>query len=324
MKRIMGMLAASVALVAFGQGAVHAQDYPSRPVRIVVGFPPGGGADTIGRLLGKKLGEAWSQSIVVENRPGADASIATEFVSRAAPDGYTLLMTTNAHTITPFQRKLPYDPVKDLAPITLVASTPNLLLVHPALPVRTQADLIALAKRRPGELAFASSGTGTSPYLSMELFKMLAGIDMVHVPYKGSGPAVIDLMGGHVQLMFGAVSTTLPYVKAGKLRVLSVSSTQRIAAAPEVPTVAEAGLPGFEARSWYAVLAPAKTPAEIVQKVATDIAAMLRQQDIIAFLATIGFDPVGNTPAQFAEVIRSDMVRWGKVIRAVQAAEAKR
>jgi tripartite-type tricarboxylate transporter receptor subunit TctC len=322
MNAIAGVLAAA-AVLGCAQAVAQVQDYPSRPVRIIVGFPPGGGADTIARLLGKKLGEAWSQGIVVENRPGADAAIATELTVRSAPDGYTILMTTNAHTITPFQRKLSYDPVKDVAPVSLVASTPNLLLVHPALPVRTQSELIALAKKRPRELAFASSGTGTSPYLSMELFKMLAGIDMVHVPYKGSGPAVIDLMGGHVQVMFGAVSTTLPYVKAGKLRVLSVSSTSRIVAAPDVPTVAEAGVPGFEARSWYGLLAPAKTNPEIVQKIAADVATMLRQPDVVSFLATIGFDPVGNRPAEFAEVIRSDMVRWGKVIRAVQAAEAK-
>jgi len=294
---------------------VHAQDYPSKAVRFLVGFAPGGGTDTLSRLIAPHLNTLWGQPVVVENRPGADGSIATELAARAAPDGHTIVMVTNAHTITPFQRKLGYDPVKDFAPVTLVASTPNLLLVHPSLPVRTLKELITLAKRRPGELSFGSSGTGTSPYLAMELLKQMAGIDMVHVPYKGSGPAVLALVGGHLQLMFGSITSTLPHVQANRLRAIAVSSSSRLPAAADVPTVAESGLRGFEARTWYGVLAPARTPTEIVRKIGSDIAAVLRQPDVVGFLGKSGFDAVGNSPEEFLSIIRSDMEKWGKVIR---------
>jgi tripartite-type tricarboxylate transporter receptor subunit TctC len=302
-------------VLAAAMTSVHAQDYPSKTVRFLVGFAPGGGTDTLSRLIAPHLNTLWGQPVVVENRPGADGSIATELAARAAPDGHTIVMVTNAHTITPFQRKLGYDPVKDFAPVTLVASTPNLLLVHPSLPVRTLKELVALAKRRPGELSFGSSGTGTSPYLAMELLKQMAGIDMVHVPYKGSGPAVLALVGGHLQLMFGSITSTLPHVQANRLRAIAVSSSSRLPAAPDVPTVAESGLPGFEARTWYGVLGPARTPAEIVQKIASDIGAVLRQPDVVGFLAKSGFDAVGSSPEEFVSIIRSDMEKWGKVIR---------
>ena len=223
-------------------------------------------------------------------------------------------MISNAHTITPFQRKLPYDPVKDFAPVTLVASTPNLLLVHPSLPVRSVKELVALAKSKPGALSFGSSGAGTSPYLAMELLKSMAGIEMTHVPYKGSGQAVIDLVGGHIQVMFGAISTTLNFAKQGKLRALAVSSRSRVAAVPELPTVEQSGFSGFEASTWYGVLAPARTPSEIVQKLHADIAVVLQLPEVRNYLATTGFDAVGNTPAEFAEVIRVDMAKWGKIL----------
>jgi len=296
-----------------------AQEYPAKTVRFVVGFAPGGGTDILARLLAKHLQERWGQPVVVENRPGADGSIATELVARAAPDGYTILFVSNAHTITPFQRKLAYDPVNDFSPITLGASNPNFLLVHPSLPVSSVKELIALAKKRPGELSYASSGTGTSPYLAMELLKQMAGIDMVHVPYKGSAPAVADLVGGHTQLMFGAISTVLPYVQSKRLRPIAVSSASRIAVAPDVPTVAESGLAGFEARTWYGILAPARTPPEIVQKLYTDISAGLRQPEVAAFVTRSGFDAVGNRPEQFLAVIKADMEKWGKVIRGTAA-----
>ena len=301
--------------LAVAVGAVQAQDYPSKAVRFLVGFAPGGGTDTLSRLIAPHLNTLWGQPVVVENRPGADGSIATELAARAAPDGHTIVMVTNAHTITPFQRKLGYDPVKDFAPITLVASTPNLLLVHPSLPVRNLKELIALAKRRPGELSFGSSGTGTSPYLAMEMLKQMAGIDMVHVPYKGSGPAVLALVGGHLQLMFGSITSTLPHVQAKRLRAIAVSSSSRISPAPDVPTVAESGLPGFEARTWYGVLAPARTPAEIVKKVAAGIGGVLRQPDVAGFLTKSGFDAMASSPEEFVTIIRTDMEKWGKVIR---------
>jgi tripartite-type tricarboxylate transporter receptor subunit TctC len=292
-----------------------AQTYPAKPVRLIVGFAAGGGTDTLARVISRKLADSWPHALVVENRPGADGSIATELVAKSAPDGYTLVMVSNAHTITPFQRKLAYDPVKDFAPVTQVASTPNLLLVHPSLPVRNVKELVALAKARPGQLTFGSSGTGTSPFLTMELFKSLTGTDIVHVPYKGSNPAVIDLMGGHIQVMFGAVSTALPHVKSGRLRAIAVSSPSRWATVPAVPTVAESGLPGFEAASWYGVLAPAPTPQAVVQRLQSDMAGVLHAPDVKAHGAQQGFETIGNKPEDFAEVIRRDMQKWSKVIR---------
>lgn len=262
-----------LAVSAFGQ------TFPAKPVRLIVGFPAGGGTDTLARLLSRKLADTWPQALVAENRPGADGAIAAELVAKAPADGYTLAMISNGHTITPFQRQLAYDPLKDFAPVTLVASIPNLLLVHPSLPVKTVKDLVALAKAHPGELSFGSSGTGTSPYLAMELLKSMAGIDMVHVPYKGSSPAVFDLMGGHIQVMFGAISTTLAYVKSGKLVALAVSSPRRWPAVPNLPTVAESGFAGFEASSWYGVLAPAGTPPAIVNKLQADMAAAVNAPD---------------------------------------------
>ncbi len=292
-----------------------AQGYPAKPVRMIVGFAPGGGTDIMARVIGKKLADAWPHALVVENRPGADGSIATELVAKATPDGYTLVMVSNAHTITPFQRKLGYDPVKDFVPVTLVASNPNLLLVHPSLPVKSVKDLIALAKARPGQLTYGSSGSGTSPFLAMELFKSLTGTDIVHVPYKGSNPAVTDLVGGHIQLMFGAVSTTFPHVKSGKLRAIAVSSPTRWPSVPNVPTVSESALPGFEAATWYGLLAPAGTPQPVMAKLHADIAGVLHQPDVKAYGLEQGFQTIGNKPDEFADIIRSDMLKWGKLLR---------
>ena len=316
------IFAAGAAVTAAAMCAPHAgaQSYPAKPVRLVVGFAAGGGTDLLARVVSKKLAETWPHALVVENRPGADGSIATELAAKSAPDGYTLVMVSNAHTITPFQRKLAYDPVKDFAPITQVASTPNLLLVHPTLPVKNVKELVALAKARPGQLTFGSSGAGTSPYLAMELFKSLTGTNIVHVAYKGSNPAVTDLIGGHIQLMFGAVSTTLPHVKSGKLRAIAVSSPARWPTVPQVPTVAESGLPGFEAATWYGVLAPAATPAPITSKLHGDIAGALQQPDVRNYAAEMGFQTIGNKPDEFAEVIRRDMQKWGKLLRSLPAA----
>ncbi len=295
-----------------------AQSFPAKPVRLIVGFAAGGGTDTIARVLSRKLADTWSAPLVVENRAGADGSIATEIVAKSPADGYTLVMITNAHTITPFQRKLNYDPVRDFAPVTLTASTPNLLVVHPSLPVKTVKDFVAFTRAHSGQLTFGSSGTGTSPYLAMELFKSLTGINIVHAPYKGTGAAVIDLMGGHIQVMFGSVSGTLPHVRSNRMRALGISSPQRWPTLPEIPTVAESGVPGFEASTWYGTLAPAGTPSAVVAKLQTDIAAALHTPDVGKYVLDMGFTAVGNTPAEFSEVIRNDMARWGKLIRSLE------
>ncbi len=302
-------------------GAAHAQGFPAKPVRLIVGFSPGGGTDTIARLISRKLGDTWPVALVIENRAGADGSIATEIVSKAAPDGYTLVMITNAHTITPFQRKLGYDPVKDFAPVTQTAYTPNLLVVHPSLPVKSVTAFVAFAKKHGDDLTFGSSGTGTSPYLAMELFKQMTGINIVHVPYKGTGAAVIDLMGGQIQVMFGSVSGTLPHVRTNKLRALAISSTQRWPTLPAIPTVSESGVAGFEAATWYGTLAPAGTPPAVVNKLQSDFAAVLHAPAMRQQILDMGFGVVGNTPAQFGEVIRGDMARWGKLIRSLGKAK---
>jgi tripartite-type tricarboxylate transporter receptor subunit TctC len=310
------VLRACLIALTLSCAAAHAQQYPAKPIRFIVGFPPGGGADTMARLLARHLTEAWGAAFVIENRPGADSTIASEVAAKAPADGYTLVMATNAHTITPFQRKLPYDPVKDFSPVTLAATGPNFLLVHPALPVKNVKELIALAKAKPNGMSFGSSGTGTSPYLAMALFKQMAGVNLVHVPYKGTGLAVIDLISGQIQLMFGAISTTLPYIKAGRLKALAISSRKPITAAPEVPPLADT-LPGFEAATWYGVLAPARVPADVVQKLHTGMYAVLQLPEARAYMATLGFDPAGDGPREFAEIIRADLDKWGKVIRAL-------
>jgi tripartite-type tricarboxylate transporter receptor subunit TctC len=291
-----------------------AQTYPTKPVKLVVGFSVGGGTDTVARSVAKKLSEFWQQPVVIENKAGADGSIATEAVSQSTPDGYTLVMVSNAHTITPFQRKLGYDPIKDFAPVSLIASTPNLLLVHPSLQVKNIKELITLLKSQPGKYSFGSSGTGTSPYLAMELFKAETSTQINHVPYKGSSQAVVDLIGGHVQLMFGAVPTLEPHVTSGKLRAIAISSPKRLSAFPDLPTVGET-LPGFEAASWYGVLAPSGVPPALVSKIQMDISSALQTSEVKNFIINSGFEVIGNKPKEFAAVIQQDLDKWGKLIK---------
>lgn len=308
-----------LAVAAVVSSAAVAQPFPQKPVRLVVGFAAGGGTDTISRLISRKLVDAWPQPLVVENRAGADGSIATELVARSAPDGYTLVMVSNAFTITPFQQKLAYDPVKDLAPVTMAALSPDLLLVHPSLPVKNLKELISLAKARPHQVSFGSSGTGTSPYLSMELLQANAGIDLVHVPYKGSAPAVIDLIGGHIQVLLGSIPTTLGHAKSGKLRAIAVSSARRWPAVPELATIAESGMPGFEAATWFGMLAPAATPPAIVNRISTDVIAALNAADARATVEGLGYAAVANKPEEFADNIRRDLAKWSEVIRKIEA-----
>jgi tripartite-type tricarboxylate transporter receptor subunit TctC len=317
MKAIIHRLAVGTLLALFAVAA-PAQTYPAKPVRIVVPFPPGGATDILARDVAQKLTEAWGQQVIVDNRPGAGGNIGSELVAKSAPDGYTLEMgTVGTHAINAsLYAKMSYDHVKDFAPIILVAAVPNVLEVNPAVPVNSVAELIAYAKANPGKLNFASSGSGTSIHLSGELFKVMAGVDMTHVPYKGSAPALQDLLGGQVQLMFDNLPPSLPHIKAGKLRALAVTTAARAPALPDVPTVAEAGLPGFEASSWFGLLAPAGTPREIVAKLNGEVAKWLATPEAKEKLSKQGANAAGGTPEDFAKHIAAETEKWAKVVRA--------
>ncbi|MEK6593803.1 MAG: tripartite tricarboxylate transporter substrate binding protein [Pseudomonadota bacterium] len=298
-------------------GATYAaENYPQRPVRMIVAYPPGGGTDIVGRMIAQKLGENVGQNIVVDNRGGATGNIGTEIAARATPDGYTLLMgnvAPNAINVSLF-RKLPFDPVRDFAPVSLVAVTPNILVVHPSLPVKTVRDLIALAKAGPGQLNFPSAGIGSSSHLAGEMLKTMAAIDMVHIPYKGGGPALIALLSGQVQLMFATMPAAMPHVKSGKVRPVAVTTSRRSQALPELPTIAESGIPGYEAATWYGLLAPAGTPKAIVGSLHGQVVTILASDTRRQLLAQ-GFEPVGSSPSEFAAYIKAEIVKWGKVIR---------
>jgi tripartite-type tricarboxylate transporter receptor subunit TctC len=307
---------ATAAIAAVPLSAAAA-DYPTRAIRMVVPFPAGGTTDILGRIAGQKITEALGQQVIIDNRGGAGGNIGTELVAKSPPDGYTLLtdpgstLTINPHAYS----RLGFDPVKDFAPITILAEVPNILEVHPALPVKNVKELIALAKSKPGQLNYASTGAGQSTHLSMELFKSMAHIDINHIPYKGSAPALVDLIGGQVTVMFDNMPTSLPHVRAGKLRALAVSTTRRSFALPQLPTVAESGLPGFEVSVWFAVLAPAATPRDIVQKLNAVLVKALQSPDVKQRLAEQGAEPVGNTPEQFSATIQRDLAKWAKVVK---------
>jgi tripartite-type tricarboxylate transporter receptor subunit TctC len=312
------LIRVALAAVFLAAASAGSAEFPDRPVRMIVGFGVGGGSDLIGRLIAKDLAVVWGQSVPVENRPGADGAIAAAAIANGPADGYNLAVITNGHTISPAQRSVPYDPVESFAPVILVASTPNFLVVHPSLPVHSVKQLIALAKARPGALSFGSSGTGTSAYFASEMFRQMAGLDMVHVPYKGSAPAAIGLLSGEVQMMFGALSTIHAHIKAGRLRVLAISSPQRWAQEPSVPTVAESGLKGFQAASWYGILAHAKTPPDIVRKINADIVKVVSAPALSQSLKSQGFDIIANTPEEFREVIKADLIRWAGVVKNIK------
>jgi len=311
-------LAAWLAFAAVTPAA--AQSYPNRPIRFVVPFAPGGSTDTLARTLGQKLTDALQQQVVVDNRSGANGNIGMEIVARAAPDGYTIVLGYIANLgIGPgLYARLPFDPVKDYAPITQVASSPNILAVHPSLPVKSFREMIAYAKTNPKKLNFASSGVGSIGHLTGELLNRSAGVDMVHVPYKGSGQAVIDLLGGQVQTMFSGMSSVMQHIKAGKLRALAVTGAQRSPAVPEVPTIAESGFPGFEATAWYGVLATARTPKTIVNRLHDEIVRALALPEVRERLNNVGFELVGSTPDEFAAFIKSEITKWTKVVRAAK------
>lgn len=296
--------------------AVVAQPYPSKPVRVILGFPPGGAVDILTRIMAPKLSEKWGQQIVVDNRPGAGSMIAAEIVANGAADGYALLMITASHIVSAsLYRKLAFHPVDSFAAVTQVAATSIALLTHPSVPVKSVKELIALAKARPGQLNFGSSGTGSILHLAGELFKRMAGVNIVHVPYKGAGPAYIDLIGGQLELMFGAVPSALPHVEAGKLRAIAVTSAKRWPALPEVPTIAESGVPGYEVTNWYGLLAPAGTARQIVERLHDEFAGVLRMQDVAQAFMRSGAEPVSSTPREFQALLSSELAKWTQVIR---------
>lgn len=296
--------------------AAAAEPYPNRPVRMIVAVPPGGPADTLARLVGPRLAEALGQTVVIDNRPGANGIIAYEMAARAAPDGYTFVLVAAGVAINPsLYRNVPYDPVKDFAPITHGISVPNILVVHPGVPAKSVRDLVALARAKPGQLTFASAGNGTSGHLALELFRLSAGIQLVHVPYKGGGPALAELMAGQVQSLFSIALAATPQIKAGKLRALAITSAERSPVAPELPTVAESGFPGFEVIGWFGWLAPADTPRELVGRLNREIVQTLNRPEIRDRLLGMSTVPVGNTPQQFAAFIRSERDKWAKVVR---------
>jgi tripartite-type tricarboxylate transporter receptor subunit TctC len=305
------------AIVLCAAGAARPQEYPAKPVKLLVGFPPASAADVVARIVAPRLGEGLGQPVVAENRPGAGSSIAAEAVVRAPADGYTLLMGSVANAINATLNKdLTFDFARELAPVAGIATLPNLLVVHPSLPVRSVRELIAAAKANPGAILYGSSGSGTSPHLSGELFNLAAGTKLVHIPYKGSPQAVTDLLAGRVQVMFSPVSTVLAHIKAGKLRALASTGLERTAAAPELPTISESGLPGFETSIWFGIFAPAATPRPIVERLARETARVAGAPEVRSQLAAQGVDPMPKTPAQLREYLREEIDKWAQVVRA--------
>lgn len=305
-------------LMAASAGSCWAQDaasYPARTIRMVIALAPGGGVDTSGRLLGQKFVDAWGQQVVADNRPGAGGTIAAEVVARAAPDGYTLLMSSMGHAITPALYKLSYDTIRDFAPISLFVQSPSVLAVHPSLPVKSVKELIAFAKARPNEILFSSSGVGSGQHLAMELLNRMAGLQLVHIPYKGTAPSILDLVAGRVSITSASAISTMPHVRAGRLRALAVSSAKRSPSVPELPTVAETGVPGFAVDQWYALFAPAGTPKEIVAKLYGEIAKAVANSETRERLLAMGLDPVGMPPDEFTSYVKTETVKWGKLVR---------
>ena len=313
------LLSALIGCCALAGAAEAQSNYPSRPVRIVVPSPPAGGTDIIARVLAQHFSTSLGQQFFVENRPGAGNMIGIESVARAAPDGYTLLFVPSTLALNSVMyKKVSYDPVRDFAPITLAAVAPNVLVVNPKVPAHSIAELIALAKQKPGQLTYGTPGIGTSPHMSMELFKSLAGIDLQHVPYRGTAPAMTDVISGQIAAMFSNALTAKPQIEAGAIRALGVSTRKRSEAMPNLPPIAEAGVPDYEATQWYGLVAPAGTPADIVARLNAEVTQALRTQDMQDKLAGDGAEPVGTTPAEFAAHIKSELEKWAGVARAAK------
>jgi len=297
--------------------ATAADVYPAKALRLIVPFPPGGPADALARLVGDKLSASLGKAVVVDNRPGAGGNIGMELGARSAPDGYTLVLAPAGNlTVNPFlYRNVPYDVGRDFAPVTVIAAVPNVLVVHPSVPAKSVAELVRHAKAHPGTLNYSSPGNGSGAHLAGELFKSMTGVDIVHIPFNGIAPAVTAVVGGQVQIMFAGAPSALPQVKAGRLVALGVASPKRIAAAPDLPTLAESGLPGFDVTSWYSIVVPSGTPNDIIARLRSAIASALTQPDIQEKLAGLGAEPIGNTPAEFAAMLKVETAKWGKIVK---------
>jgi tripartite-type tricarboxylate transporter receptor subunit TctC len=293
-----------------------AQGYPSKPIRLIVPFTPGGGTDILARVIGQKLTESMGQQVIVDNRAGAGGNIGAELAAKSSPDGHTILMVSASYTVNAGLYKLAFDPVRDLAPVTQVASVPFVLVAHPAVPASNVKELVALARSKPGQLNYASSGNGSAPHLAGELLTMMTHTTMVHVPYKGGAPAVADVIGGQVQLLFSTVIQGLPHIKSGRLKPLAVGSPKRSSALPEVPTIAESGVPGYDVTNWFGVLAPGAIPRQIIKRLNREIVQHLQTADLRTRLAAEGADPVGSSPGEFERVIRGDIEKYARIVKA--------
>ncbi len=315
-KSYLAVLTISVALLVINAISAWAQSFPTKPIRIIVPFPAGGTTDIFARIISQKLSENLKQQVLVDNRGGASGMIGTELLVKSPPDGYTLMITATHHVINPsLYKKMAFDILKDLVNITLVATSPNVLVAHHSFAPNSIKELIALAKAKPGQLNFASTGIGGANHLSGELFKSMAGIDIVHIPYKGAAPAMNDLLAGHVSLMFDTIGIELPYVRAGKLKALGVTTAKRTALAPDIPTIAESGVPGYEASSWFGMYGPAGMPKEILTRINTEVAKVLHAPDIQKRFHDYGAEAIGNPPDQFAVFVKSEMAKWAKVVK---------
>jgi tripartite-type tricarboxylate transporter receptor subunit TctC len=297
-------------------GPAHAQgEYPSRPIRLLVGVVPGGAADILARLLANRLSERLNQQVVVDNRPGAGQTLATELASKSAPDGYTLLIAASAHTIAPALYKLRYDAVKDFSAISMVAMVPNILVMHPSVPGRSVKEFIAAARAKPGDLTFGSSGTGSASHLSGELFKLMTGVQMTHVPYKGSSQAMTDILGGHLKLSFPSIPASIQHIRSGRMIALGVTTKQRSSALPEIPTIDEAGVPGYEMSGWYGILGPANMPRAVVARLNRELTRSLQEPSVREILAREGADAAPTSPEEFARIVAADVAKWAKVVK---------
>jgi tripartite-type tricarboxylate transporter receptor subunit TctC len=317
MFRFRSALALGALLACAATGAGAQQDYPSRPIRFLVGVVPGGATDILARVIGQKMAESWGQQVIIDNRPGANQIIAATLTVNAAPDGYTIQMIPAGFAINPsMHRKLPYDPIRDFTPVSMVADVPNIMVVHPSIPVKNVAEFITYARARPGQFSYGSSGIGSPSHMCGELFAIVAKVSLTHVPYKGQGQAIIDLLGGHLRLLFPSIPSIIGHIKAGKVVPMGVASAKRSSSLPDVPTIAESGLKGYEVAGWYGVIAPPKMPRPLLAKLNGEINRIMQAPDVKQTLSQQGADPLGSTPEEFGKAIEIDIEKWKKVVTA--------